>query len=426
MNSTFYTALAGMKTYQAGIDVWAHNVSNSNLAGFRAKRPEFSTLFTESLNSSQSLGVTSSQKGYGSKMNVAAMTKEQGSLTTTESTFDLAISGNGWFGVKGADEITKYTRNGSFNFDSERYLVDKGGGYLTGQMAGNIIISADATENKLVGVVENINVGIPASQTKLQLPNMLTYPKKFTDTVSITGNVGVGDDEKTFSASLVSSTNSENSLAVTLKKSAVQPDFGSSWKVVATIKNRDGTLTFDKKTGTIEFNSSGQITSSNIPTLSNQGLPITINFGNRGAGLQANDSSIGSISVSKNGEPEGNLDHYGVSQDGNVVAFFNNGYKTVVAKVAVYHFRNEQGLQDIGGSYYNSNDLSGEALFYRDEKGAIITKEGLILDHHLEETNINNTEALSELMLIQRAFDASSRALKTGDDMIKQALSMDA
>ena len=46
MNSTFYTALAGMKTYQQGIDVWSHNLSNANLAGFKAKRPEFSTLFT--------------------------------------------------------------------------------------------------------------------------------------------------------------------------------------------------------------------------------------------------------------------------------------------------------------------------------------------------------------------------------------------
>ena len=163
-----------------------------------------------------------------------------------------------------------------------------------------------------------------------------------------------------------------------------------------------------------------------MPTLSNEGLPITLNFGNKKVGIQANDSAIESISVAKNGEPEGNLDHYGVSQDGNVVAFFDNGYKTVVAKVAIYHFRNEQGLQDVGGSYYDANHLSGKPLFYRDEKGGIITKEGFILDHHLEETNINNTEALSELMVIQRAFDASSRALKAGDDMIKQALNLDA
>lgn len=421
MNNSFYTALNGMKTYQAGIDVWAHNLSNSNLSGFRAKRPEFSTLYTESLSSG---GVTSSQQGFGSKMNVAAMSKAQGSLVTTESTFDLAIDGNGWFGVLDANENQVYTRNGSFNFDSERFLVDKGGSYLTGQMAGNMAISPDATDNTLLGVVEDINIGAPETQKRLQLPNMLTYPKKFTDTVSISGNLGVNDVEKTFSASLVSATDNENALSVSMKQSAIQPDIGSIWEVDASIKNKDGSVTFDKKSGTVEFNGAGQIVKSTVPTLSNEGLPITLNFGEKDVGLQANDSSAESIAVAKNGEPKGELSNYSVSQDGNIVAFFDNGYKTVVAKVAVYHFRNEQGLQDVGGSYYTSSSLSGDALFFRDEGGDVITKNGLILDHHLESTNMDNTEALSELMVIQKAFDANSRALKAGDDMIKQALNM--
>jgi len=424
MNSTFYTSLSGMKTYQAGIDVWAHNLSNSNLSGFKARRPEFSNLFTESLSSASATGGVSSQKGFGSKMNLASMTTEQGSLTTTESTFDLAINGNGWFGVKNADDNTVYTRNGSFNFDSERFLVDKGGSYLTGQMAGNMAISPDATQNKLLGVVTDIKANQPQAQTKLQLPNMLSYPKKFTDTVSISGNLGVKDTEKTFSASLVSATNSENTLKVTLKKSANQPDVGTSWEFVATIKSKDGSVTFDKKSGNLEFDGAGKIISPKIPSLSNDGLPIALNFGNGSVGLQSNDSAVENISVAKNGEPEGELSHYSVSQDGNVVAFFDNGFKTVVAKVAVYHFRNEQGLQEVGSSYYDANALSGKPLFYRDSQGGLITKEGLIFDHHLEETNINNAEALSELMVIQRAFDASSRALKAGDDMIKQALQM--
>jgi flagellar hook protein FlgE len=426
MNSTFYTSLAGMKTYQSGIDVWAHNLSNSNLAGFKAKRPEFSTLFTSSLNSA-SAGDVSSEKGFGSKMNVAAMTKTQGSLTTTESTFDLAINGNGWFGVKNADDITMYTRNGNFNFDSERFLVDQGGGYLTGRMAGNISISPDATDNKLMGVVTDLDLGDPTTQTKLQLPNMLEYPKRYTDTVSISGNLGVGEEEKTFSASLISANNNqENSLKIILKKSANQPDIGSSWEFVATITNPDGSVTFDKKSGVLEFDGEGKIISPKVPTLSNDGLPITLDFGDGAVGLQANDSSAETISVAKNGEPAGQLSNYSVSQDGNVIAFFDNGYKTVVAKVAIYHFQNEQGLQNVGGSYYDANNISGEAMFYRDDQGKLITTEGLVFDHHLEEGNVDNAEALSELMVIQRAYDASSRALKAGDDMIKQALQMDA
>ncbi len=426
MTDGFYTSLTGLKTYQAGLDVWAHNISNSNLAGYRAKRPEFSTLFTESLNNTPSLGVTSSQKGFGSQMSLAAMTKDQGSLTTTDSTFDLAIDGNGWFGVFNEDGNVMYTRNGSFNFDSERYLVDKRGGYVTGRMAGNINLSGDLSDNRLTGVVENVEPGDPATQTRLQLPNVLTYPKKVTDTITVDGNLGFEDVERTFSQPLVSAGDEQNTLSVTLKKSANQPQQGSVWEVVATVKDNSGEITFDRKTGTLTFDGSGQLIDSDVPQLSNSGTMVNINFGDKGAGLQANDSSTVSISASRNGEPEGSLSNYALSQDGNVVAFFDNGYKSVVARVAVYHFRNEQGLQDLGGSYYDANTQSGDAIFYRDDTGNVISSDGLVLDHHIEETNINTAEALSNLMLVQRAFDASSRALKAGDDMIKQALNMDA
>ncbi len=427
MTSSFYTSLTGLKTYQSGLNVWAHNLSNSNLAGYKAKRPEFANLFTESLNNAPSLGVVSSQKGFGSKMNVAVMTKDQGSLTTTESTFDLAIDGNGWFGVLNEDGRVVYTRNGNFNFDRDRYLVDKRGSYVTGQMAGNILISEDATKNKLLGVVQDINVGSPTTQTKLQLPNMLTYPKKVTSQVTVAGNLGVEDLEKKFSAQLVGTGDKLNKLEVSLKQSPNQPTEGSQWEFTANITDETGTVILDKKTGSLTFDSSGRLIDSNVPQLSNGGLPITINFGEKSAGLQANDSAPESVTVSRDGEPEGQLSHYAVAQDGNVIAFFDNGYKTVVAKVAVYHFRNEQGLQDIGGSYYDANHLSGDPMFYRDNAtNKVITTEGLVLDHHLEETNMNNAEALSNLMIIQRAFDASSRALKAGDDMIKQALHMDA
>lgn len=427
MTYGFYTSLSGLKTYQAGLNVWAHNLSNANLAGYKAKRPEFANLFTESLNNAPSLGVVSSQKGFGSKLNVAPITKDQGSLTTTEYTFDLALEGNGWFGVLNEEGRVVYTRNGSFNFDRDRYLVDKRGAYVTGKMAGNIIINEDATHNILTGIVRDLDPGDPATQTKIQLPNMLTYPKQVTDKVSVSGNLGIEDAERSFSTKLVGVGDKMNVLKVKMTKSENQPAEGSQWNVEAVITDEAGNVTFDKKSGILTFDGSGRLIESTLPQLSNDGLPIDVDFGKGSAGLQANDSATPSISASRNGIPEGQLSHYAVAKDGNVIAFFDNGYKTVVAKIAVYHFRNEQGLQDIGGSYYEANDLSGEPLFYRDKAtGKIITTEGLVYDHHLEEANMNNAEALSNLMIIQRAFDAGARALKASDDMIKQALHMDA
>jgi flagellar hook protein FlgE len=425
MNDTFYTSLIGAKTFSKAIDIVGHNISNSNLSGYRAKGVEFSNLFTQSLGSASS-GVVSSQKEYGSQVQASVMSRDQGSLMVTDSTFDLAIEGNGWFGTLDKDGNTMYTRNGSFNFDKNRHLVDMSGHYVTGSMAGNIIVNADATNNKLTGIVEDMDLGEPNAQDKIQLPNMLSYPKQYTDTVSIFGNLGLSNSERKFSTNLISHTEENNTLSLTVTKNENQPDSGSSWSVVATITDSSGKVTYDKKSGTLTFDAEGKILKSTLPELSNDGLDVAVNFGKGSVGLQANDSSDEAVSTSKNGHPQGELEHYGVAKDGNVIAFFDNGFKTVVAKVAIYHFRNEQGMQDIGGSYYMENDVSGAPLFYRDDAGGLITTEGLVLEHTLESSNMDNAEALSSLMILQKAFDASSRALKAGDDMIKQALHMDA
>jgi flagellar hook protein FlgE len=423
MTKSFYNGLSGMATIQKGINTWAHNISNANLAGYRASRPEFASMFSQSMASSGTSS-TMNEVGSGITLQTTAMTRTQGSLTTTESVFDLAIDGNGWFGVFNEKGETLYTRNGSFNFDKDRYLVDKKGGYVTGQMAGNILFGANPEDNKLTGIVTDITTGNPTTQKRIKLPNMLSYPKKLTSTVSVRGNIGINDEVRKFSTYLISATDQKNILTTTMKKTKNQPSSGSSWVITAKITDENSKITYDSKQGIIEFNGDGTLKNSNIPIMSNDGTPISLDFGKGIAGLQANDSSpIGTL-IEKDGHPKGNLNKYSVSQDGNIVAFFDNGHRTVVGKVAIYHFRNEQGLQEVGGSYFTSNRISGNPLFYKDKIGQLITKEGLVFDHHLEEGNINTTEALSELMLLQRAFDASSRSLTTGDDLIKTALQM--
>jgi flagellar hook protein FlgE len=424
MNLAFYNGLMGIKTQQLGIDVWGHNISNSNLSGYRASRPEFSSLFTSSLSSSTSTSTTSSQIGYGSKLTTKATTRDQGSFSATENTFDLAIDGNGWFGMLNKDGETVYTRNGGFTFDSNRNLVDHTGTYVTGVMAGNIIFSQNPEQNRLTSVVQNLDSGDPDNQTILKLPKNLTYPRQHTDTVTLRGNIGEGDEEVTFSANLISATNEVNNIYITLSKSSVQPDSGTLWNISAVITNEDGSIQFDRKTGSVNFDSSGEITAIDMPELSNDGLPIKLDLGNGRTGLQANNSIETTTSIQKNGQPEGHLNEYSVTKDGDVVAFFDNGYKSIIAKVAIYHFRNEQGLQEIGGSYYAETPNSGEAIFYRNEKGDLITTSGQVYDHTLEEGNINTTEALSELMMLQRAFDANSKSITTGDSLIQTALKM--
>ena len=137
MNSSFYNGVSGIKSGQFGIDVWADNISNVNTVGYKSLTPEFSNLFSITLNSSNSAMTTTDSKGVGSSAQTTAMNQTIGSFMPSDNKFDMAISGNGWFSVSSGNN-QYFTRAGAFHVDSNGYLVDGGGNYLLGTDGGNI------------------------------------------------------------------------------------------------------------------------------------------------------------------------------------------------------------------------------------------------------------------------------------------------
>ncbi len=129
MNSSFYNGISGVKTHQFGLDVWANNISNISTTGFRSSTPEFSSLFATTLAGSYT-DPTSNDKGLGSQSQTTALSMQQGILENTDNPFDLAIDGEGWFGVQGQAGQIYYTRAGQFSIDSNGDLVDLNGNYL--------------------------------------------------------------------------------------------------------------------------------------------------------------------------------------------------------------------------------------------------------------------------------------------------------
>ncbi|MBP9492959.1 MAG: flagellar hook basal-body protein, partial [Sulfurospirillum sp.] len=111
MNSSFYNGISGVKSHQFGLDVWANNISNISTMGFRGSTPEFSSLFSATLTGSY-FDPTSNDKGLGSQSQTTGLNMQQGILENTDNPFDLAISGEGWFGVRGQNNQIYYTRAG--------------------------------------------------------------------------------------------------------------------------------------------------------------------------------------------------------------------------------------------------------------------------------------------------------------------------
>ena len=125
----------------------------------------------------------------------------------------------------------------------------------------------------------------------------------------------------------------------------------------------------------------------------------------------------------KDGHPEGFLKAYGMDGNGNVIAEFSNGRSSAVAKVAVYHFQNDQGLTRTTSTLFQASSNSGEAIFYTNENGEFILGSS-ILSNYLESSNVNLATALTELIVMQKAFSGNAKSITTSDEMIQNAIQM--
>ena len=142
-------AATGMNAQQTNLEVIANNIANINTTGFKRARAEFSDLLyqTERLQgvpnrANQGIVPEGASVGLGVKTTAIRNLHIQGSLTSTGNKFDLALTGNGWFQIEGADGQTLYTRAGAFNTNADGDLVTADG--FSVQPA--ITVPADAVE----------------------------------------------------------------------------------------------------------------------------------------------------------------------------------------------------------------------------------------------------------------------------------------
>ena len=183
MTTSFYNGVSGLKSFQSGIDVWGHNISNINTIGFKANKPEFSTIFSQTLKTSP----INSDLGMGSTLFSTAIDLSQGSFIDTDNPFDIALGGEGWLAVK-RGKHTYYTRNGAFKRDVEGYLVDDDGNYLLVANANNLI---KQNNGYIVDVTkETINlINNNSTFTPISLPNNVILPAIPTSEITLQANL---------------------------------------------------------------------------------------------------------------------------------------------------------------------------------------------------------------------------------------------
>jgi len=417
MTQAFYTGLSGIRSNQTAIDIESDNIANISTVGFRGSQAEFSSLYNEAIHTNDSSTPTSSTIGIGSRVQATATKGSQGSLSLTDRNTDLAIDGDGWFGVE-SNGKSYYTRAGDFNFDHNSDLVTNDKMYVLGTMAGNI------DGNLLTSEISETKLGNIDTQETLRFPKTLTYPPIPTKNTSFYGNLDTKDAIREFGATVIDPQNNKNNLKLSFTKSQEQIPPGVQWDVTAQTISLDGETIYDTKNGQAFFDERGALVSTTLTTIDNNGQDIKIDLGKEFNGIiSINAKSTNASSVS-DGTIGGELIGYEVNRGAEVIATFTNGRQSSVGKIALYHFTNNQGLNRISGTKFEESSNSGRATFYVDEKGQNVLGAN-VKNFQLEQSNILLQDSLTQLIILQRSFDAASKTITTADQMIQKALDMD-
>ncbi len=185
MASALQTSVLGMRAYQEMLNVTGNNIANADTVSYKEDRITFSDMFSRTLSrgmrASEDVGGTNPvQVGLGVRVSAIGKNMSQGSFTSTEKDFDLAIDGDGFFVVN--DGIANlFTRAGAFDVDSAGYLVDP----ATGHRVQRIGTTGEGAGFQVAG------------DNDIQIPYRTELPGKRTETVSFKGNLSASEHEPT-------------------------------------------------------------------------------------------------------------------------------------------------------------------------------------------------------------------------------------
>jgi flagellar hook protein FlgE len=152
---SFYISLSGLKASQTDLSTISNNVANVSSTAFKKSKAQFGDIFAAA-----PMQTTSQVAGQGVRVQGVTQQFTQGTLETTDKTLDLAITGEGYFTVKGEDGNISYTRNGAFAVDDNRFAVDTTGARIQ-------VFAVDATTG---ATTLDPNTATPANLVDLQIP----------------------------------------------------------------------------------------------------------------------------------------------------------------------------------------------------------------------------------------------------------------
>ncbi|MCZ2497773.1 flagellar hook-basal body complex protein [Xylophilus sp. Kf1] len=408
----FQQGLSGLNAASRNLDVIGNNIANVNTTGMKASRTEFSDLYASNLGS----GGSANTPGIGVQTAAISQQFTQGNLTTTGNDLDLAINGAGFYTVELPNGETAYTRNGTFKLNADGEIVTNGGAKLQ----GNIF-------DPLTGAVSKGTLSLPTGKGVAgHQSSAITTAANLDTAAPIYNSVTPNTALSTYGTSVTVYDAQGSAVPVGLY---YQKTAANAWSVYADYPKGSastgpvqvGNVTFDGKgnlaTATnVAGNGPIALTGVQVPGAATAAFNVSLDMTN----MTQNASSFYVSSLKQDGYAPGELTGMAFSENGTLTARYSNGQTQSTGQLQLANFRNVQGLEPSSGDYWKESVASGSPIKNAPGSGNF----GKVSSGALEDSNIDLTAELVNMMTAQRAYQANAQTIKTQDQIMSTLVNL--
>jgi flagellar hook protein FlgE len=409
----FQQGLSGLNASSKTLEAIGNNVANANTVGFKASQAQFADMFAASLT-----GAGSSQVGIGVKVAQVAQSFTQGNVTASNNPLDIAINGGGFFRMSNNGTIT-YGRNGQFQLDKTGFIVNASGARLTGYTAsGQGVLSTGAPSELKIAMADlpPAETGAISAQLNLNSSQKVPTNSPFSLTDPTTYN-------NSTSVSVFDSLGNSHVVQTYYVKTAT----AGQWDVYGAT---DDTLTVTApvggKIGALIFGTDGQINAATIASLP---FSVAIPAGQGAAaftpkldytGTTQFGSAFSVNALQQDGYASGRLSGFAAGPDGTLTGRYTNGKSATLGQIVLANFTDPNGLQPLGNNVWAETATSGPALVGAPDTGAL----GVLQSSAVEDSNVDLTAELVNMITAQRVYQANAQTIKTEDQMLQTLVNL--
>ena len=403
----FQQGLSGLNAASKSLEVTGNNVANSSTVGFKGSRAEFADVYAASLT-----GGGSSQVGIGTSIDAVAQQFSQGNVTATNNPLDIAINGGGFFRMSNNGTVT-YSRNGQFQLDKNGFIVNAQGLHLTGYAANSKGVLATGAPADL-----NINTADLPPQATTAVKLLVNLDSRETPPVTTP-----------FSSTDPTSYNRSTAISIfdSLGNSHIVQGYfvktaANTWDVYGT---SDGAPLNTPKIGTLTFGPDGALTAASPQPFAASatvatGATTPLNFKVDFTGTTQFGASFSLNTQNQDGYSSGKLSGFNTGADGTIVGRYTNGKSATLGQVVLASFTDPNGLQNLGNNEFAETSTSGGPLIGAPKSGGL----GVLQSSAVEESNVDLTAELVNLITAQRFYQANAQTIKTQDQVLQTLVNL--